>query len=164
MRKRNFYVNGNESLKLLSIIFIIFLCSCTSQPNYNGGNMDQAVKDFDELDNGASIWNEAVDYYHNKNYSAALEKVNKYLEIKNCNKEQAYLMRGQIDHEIGNYTDCISDMSEVITLNSSKSTAFVLRGNSYHSLGNLTAACEDWQRATDLGSEAAKNNMNSFCK
>jgi tetratricopeptide (TPR) repeat protein len=157
---------------VVMILFItVFITSCdmnsTHDKNRNSNttkSTEEIVNSYEEIDDGALIWNAALDLYNNEDYSGALKKINRYLEVENCDKEKGNALKAEIYFRTGNYQESVTSYTEAIKYNSSEAKYYLMRGNCYQNLDKLTLACKDWDRAVNLGLEGAMKNINNFCK
>ena len=149
---------------------LFYRALCKSNVNdYNG-----AIADYEKLiqigaDGKGNIYDLATVYNNKayaltnlKRYEEALPLVSKALEY---NKSYWYIWdtKGEIEFNLGNYNQCILDMTEAIKINKDANSLYY-RGISYLKLGKKELACKDLSSAGEMGKKDAYYEINKYCK
>jgi len=69
------------------------------------------------------------------------------------NYAEAYVNRGIVYDELGNYQQAIADYNQAISINHNLAEAYYNRGNTYNKLSNFTAAITDYTQAIRINSQ-----------
>jgi tetratricopeptide (TPR) repeat protein len=109
--------------------------------------------------------------YNNKAYCLvelgknleALPFVNKALQL---DKTESYIWdtRGEIYYNLGQFQNCIKDMSMAIQINSESENSLYYRGLAKIKLGNNRAGCDDLSLAGENGKKEAYDAIKINCK
>ena len=133
-----------------------------------------AIADYEKLiqigaDGKGSVYDLATIYNNKayaltnlKRYTEALPLVKKALEY---NKSYWYIWdtKGEIEFNLGNFNQCILDMTEAIKINKDANSLYY-RGLSYLKLGKKELACKDLKSSGEMGKKDAYYEINKYCK
>ncbi len=72
--------------------------------------------------------------------------------------------RGIAYYKAKQYQEAINDFNTLIERIPSDGINYLHRGNTKEMLRDAEGACQDWEKAAELGVEAAKNYLNNQCK
>jgi serine/threonine protein kinase/Flp pilus assembly protein TadD len=122
------------------------------------GDYEQARADFDlSEENGnpnAYLYQQrAVAALNLEDYQAALEDINRSLELYNDNGEEsgyAYAVQGDIYYSLGEDSAAVESYSQALNLNYSTPQLYLRRGESYFHLDDFGAAVQDFDQAIAL--------------
>ena len=134
------------------------------------GNYKAAFTDFTEAikrnpEVYQSYLNRAVVYLVNLDYTNAIKDLDMAIK-KDLNSQDALLMRGSINAELGKYKNAISDFQEVIDLNQkqlhpkSLTEAYYKKGLAELNLGNYQTAIDDLDKAKKYNSNYPELSYN----
>lgn len=93
----------------------------------------------------------------------ALNHVNLALKIDNANANY-FCFRGELQYKLGDFKECIKDMSSALSINNKMSDAYYLRGLSAFQLKKNVDGCADLQRAHQLGEPKALAAITQYCQ
>ena len=111
-----------------------------------------------------AFFNRAIEEMDKKNYTAALENINLFIEKVPGNFD-AHQRRAYIYYYQNNYRQCIEEIDFALTLPGSSGGAIInLRGVCHYSLNEMEAACTDFDKSMQLGNNDGITNYNRFCK
>jgi protein O-mannosyl-transferase len=96
-------------------------------------------------------------------YSGALKDIDKAVELTPKDVE-VYFKRGYVQALKGDYQSAISDYDHCLELKPDYDRIYLNRGNARLSMNDLAGACEDWNKAMTLGMEAAKQQIQKYCR
>lgn len=148
---------------------------------YHKGNCKGRLKDYEgaiiEYDKLIKIEKtlpdgfELADMYNSKayylmqlnQYKRALPAVNKAIEL---DPRFGYIWdtRGELNYKLGNYLNCIKDMSVAIGLSKNSANSYYYRGLAYLKMNYKLEACNDFNLAKEFGKKEQIIELNSFCK
>jgi len=103
----------------------------------------------------------AKEKIENKDYHSAISYLDKAIN-KNNSKSFCFNDRAVCKTGLDDYSGAIEDYSTAIELDQGKSSYFVNRGMTYWIWGKQDEAYKDWKKASSLGSESAKANLNNY--
>jgi tetratricopeptide (TPR) repeat protein len=93
----------------------------------------------------------------------ALNHVDLALKIDNANANY-FRFRGELHYKLGDFKECIKDMSSALSINNKMSDAYYLRGLSAFQLKKNVDGCADLQRARQLGETKALAAITQYCQ
>lgn len=114
--------------------------------------------------------NNLATLYNNKAYN--LIKLNNLKDAKplidkaiQLDKSKWYIWdtKGELAYKLGNYSECITSMSEVIKLNPTENSLYY-RGLAYIKKGQKDKGCIDLSKAGELGNKNAYTEIKTYCK
>jgi tetratricopeptide (TPR) repeat protein len=80
----------------------------------------------------------------------------------------ALLNRGSLRDENEDYNGAIQDYDRVINNSNSdaedRKKAYFNKGNTHYNLSNSSEACKHWKKASELGADYAREQMQKFCE
>lgn len=120
---------------------------------------------------------EANESYRDKNYTNALNQINKAIKIqenfseelkKELKVESAFYMRGITQYVLQNYDQTINDLNKVIEINPKDSNAFLYKGMSQIILSSknkdlLPLGCKNTKKAISLGNKNVSQTVKDIC-
>ncbi len=109
-----------------------------------------------------AINNRGVAKIEIKNYLGAINDFTLCLQKKK-DYYAAISNRGIAYYKAKKYKEAIVDFDTIISINPSDATAYLHRGNTKEMIRDKEGACNDWQKAADLGIDAAKNYVKNQC-
>lgn len=120
-------------------------------------------KAFELKDNDADLLNYlAMSYYHQDDYKTAVYYLDKTIELDDSNANyfdsRAYAYAGMM-----RYQEAIRDFTTSIELYSKDMEVFYQRGLLLKIQNNRFDACRDFQKAADMGHEAAAEELTELC-
>lgn len=158
---------NNSSIENPNTIFYRALCKSEVNDYYG------AIADYDSLLRLGESKNTTYDLatlYNNKAYALtnlkryheALPLVKKALELNNS---YGYIWdtKGEIEYHLGNYNQCIQDMSQAIKIKKD-ANSFYFRGLSYLKSGKKELGCKDLSTSAEMGKKDAYKEINKYCK
>ena len=95
-------------------------------------------------------------------FDGAISDQNKALDFDPLYAD-GYFNRGIAKFQKGDFDGAIKDYSQVLKINPKDSDAFFNLANVKKEIGDLKGACENWERAADLGDEAAAKSLDEHC-
>jgi putative inorganic carbon (hco3(-)) transporter len=109
------------------------------------------------------LYNEALPYYQNGDYSRALPLLNEYLERVPF-EENVWRMRAISHYHLRQYRQCIDNIDRIFEEGESEDASLLnLRGACFQGLGDLESACMDFEASMQAGNESGTTNFNRFC-
>lgn len=165
----DFKISLQNSDKINPNIYFLSALAKSEVKDYYG-----AISDYDKLieigENGKGTNYDFATIFNNKaycltslkKYTEALPLVKKALEI---NKSYWYIWdtKGEIEFNLGNFNQCIVDMSEAIKIKKDANSLYY-RGLSYLKLGKKELACKDLTSSGEMGKKDAYYEINKYCK
>lgn len=74
-----------------------------------------------------------------------------------------FLARGKAYHQVHTYKYAERDLGMALDLNPNLAEAWYQKGQVRLTVGNIKGACADWQKAANLGSREAKEQIINYC-
>ncbi len=159
---------NNSSTEYPNMIFYRALCKSEVKDYYGAiSDCDILIK-LGEKNKGtsydlATIYNNKAYALTNlKKYNEALPLVKKALELNNS-YWYIWDTKGEIEYYLGNYNQCIQDMSQAIKIKKD-ANSFYFRGLSYHKSGKKELGCKDLSTSGEMGKKEAYYDINKYCK
>lgn len=90
-------------------------------------------------------------YFRLNDYTAAINDINKAIELAPNSQSAAYKIRAEISLKLGQPGKAISDLTKAIEISPHYYDAFRLRSQAYEALGDTKRAKADLNQAKDLG-------------
>ncbi len=130
---------------------------------HSAKNYDKAISDYTSVvklnPNNAAYYDvRGSVYYNQKKYDLALADYNQALKLNPENADY-YNVRANIYYDQKQYELAIADYTQALKLKPSLASAYYNRGLIYELKGDKPAAKSDFQKAADLGLEAAKAKL-----
>ena len=132
--------------------------------NYDEGQYDAAIKDFDKAIELKSNFPESYNnrgnaLNHKGQYDAAIRDYDKAIELK-PDYAPAYNNRGNTYYSKGQYDAAIKDYDKALSLKPDDAEAYYNRGNALNRKGQYDAAIRDYDKAIELKSDDAEAYYN----
>ena len=131
-------------------------CGGRGQIDFGGGSVSAQTPE-EMYRKGIALWsgsgytdpNLAVEYF-----TQAIS-----LDPNNAN---TYHARGLAHHQLGSFTEAVTDLSRAISLYPDDAECYNARGNTYYAMNKLAEARQDWEKACDMGSTHGCENLKRF--
>lgn len=109
------------------------------------------------------LFNEAMEFYNNNDFEAAIEKFSEYLEVVNQDPN-AFRIRAFAHYRSENYEESIADIERFFSIREVDGSLLNLRGVCLRELGETEAACRDFEEAMRMGNASGETNYRNFCE
>jgi tetratricopeptide (TPR) repeat protein len=103
-----------------------------------------------------------IEYYHNKDYEAAVSELTRYPGADTS--FLAHYYRGLSRFELGLWVKAIDDFTAALSLDSTNSYMYYMRGRAKAEITMYPGACMDFRRADQMGMEAAEEMIDKYCQ
>lgn len=131
--------------------------------DYKGAVQDFKTASTIDTRDAAIHYNIALAEYYAGNKTGAINALDQTLKLKG-DFEWALCNRGVINNEMEKHDEAVKDLSGAIAINPKDGDYFCNRGQAYLKLGNTASACNDFSKASELGSEKAKELAGQSCR
>ncbi len=135
---------------------------------FEKGNTNDAISDYTKAigcgyDTKDAFFNRGIVYMKKKDFQKAESDFTEVLKL-NPKDPDALYDRVVSYINLDKRKEALTDLDLYISINPNNADVFGKRGVMRFTTGDTTGACQDWKKALSLGSSAAKDALELYCK
>jgi tetratricopeptide (TPR) repeat protein len=134
---------------------------CGGQGKISGAVSAHAPTPLSKQSIAEEMYHKAIALWSGTGYrdpNSAIELFTHALNI-DPNNSNTYHARGLAYHQLGRYTAALNDYGRAINLYPDDAEYYNARGNTYYAMNKLAKAKQDWEKACEMGSKQACENL-----